>query len=236
MPRSLLQSALPVVLLVAAFAPSALASTISYTGNLRTDANVTSCGAGCTLGSADTDADYAQYAAVVESFTLFAASTVQITSFSYGGGTNGNGVVIAEGGLEPYVSLFDQAGDFLASTYYGVTCPTGAKINTTSGQCYDVLLDAGTHGPGTYQVALSAFENMSFAENYGTGALADGFTGLGNLALGEDLHYAFDVDITAPTTPPSPVPEPTTGSLVALALLGVRLVRRRHDKTSRMTP
>jgi len=95
MPRSLLQSALPVVLLVAAFAPSALASTISYTGNLRTDANVTSCGAGCTLGSADTDADYAQYAAVVESFTLFAASTVQITSFSYGGGTNGNGTVFA---------------------------------------------------------------------------------------------------------------------------------------------
>lgn len=230
MPRHSLRPTLPIVLLVAAFAPSALASTISYTGNLRSDADFTSCGTGCTLGAGDTDSDYAQYAAVVESFTLSAASTVQVVSFSYGGGTNGNGTVIAEGGLEPYLSLFDQAGNFLSSTYYSVTCPAGANINTSSGECYDVLLDAGTLGAGTYQVALSAYENMSFAENYGSGTLADGFTGIGNLMFGEDLHYAFDVNITAPTIPPSPAPEPSTGSLVALALLGARLVRHRYGK------
>jgi hypothetical protein len=42
------------------------ASTISFIGDLRTNANFTSCGSGCTLGSGDSDGDYAQFAAVAE--------------------------------------------------------------------------------------------------------------------------------------------------------------------------
>ena len=61
--------------------------------------------------------------------------------------------------------------------------------------------------PGSYQIAISAFENMSFVENGGAGTLADGFTGLGNLEPGEDLHYAFDVVLT----PAAAVPEPSLG-------------------------
>jgi hypothetical protein len=95
-----------------------------------------------------------------------------------------------EPGRNPY---FD---DFRSSTFSGTTCPSGANTNSSSGQCFDVLLDAGVLVPGTYQIAISAFENMSFAENSGGGKLAAGFTGLGNLAFGEDLHYAFDVHLT----------------------------------------
>ena len=212
--------------LAAAVTLHANASTISYVGNLRTDANVTSCGAGCTLGSANTDADYAQYAAVVDTFNVASTTSVYAQSFSYGGGTNGNGAVIAGGGLEPYLSLFDSAGNFLESTFYGTTCPTGAQTNSVSGQCYDVELDPLTLTPGTYSIALTAFENMSFAENLGTGTLADGFTGLGNLADGENLNYAFDVVLTgSSTTPPAPTPEPGTAILFTSGLLALLALR-----------
>jgi len=186
------------------------AAVISFTGNLRTDATFVSCGSGCTLGAGNSDSDYAQFAAVVKDFTVSTTSTMDATTFSYGGGVNGASMVIAQGGFEPYLSLFDATGNFLASTFPpGSVCPPGANTNTSSLQCLDVRLNGGTLAPGAYQIAISAFENMSFAENSGSGTLADGFTGLGNLASGEDLHYAFDVDLNST----SAVPEPATGTL-----------------------
>jgi hypothetical protein len=223
----LLRQTLLIFFTTAVLASPAVASSISYIGNLRTDATVTSCGSGCTLGAGDSDFDYAQFAAVVENFSVTSTSTMTAITFSYGGGVNGNGVTIAQGGFEPYVSLFDSSGDFLASTYYGTTCPPGANTNTVSGQCYDVGLDGGVLTPGSYQIAITDFENMSFAENLGTGTLADGFIGLGDLQDGEDLNFAFDVDLTPTTPPPPAVPEPGTLSLFGLGLLGIRLVSSR---------
>jgi hypothetical protein len=198
----------------------------SFTGDLRTDATFLSCGSGCTLGTGNSDSDYAQWAAVERDFIVPVSSTVQAVTFSYGGGINGNGLAIDPGGFEPYLSLFDASGDFLASTFFGVTCPPGANTNIGSGQCFDVLLDAGILSAGNYAITISAFENMSFAENSGTGTLADGFTGLGNLPEGEDMHYAFDVILQNA----SPVPEPASlglmGCSVFLALgVGRKLSR-----------
>jgi hypothetical protein len=197
----------------------------SFAGNLRTDATFTSCGAGCMLGPGNTDAEYAQYAAVVRTFNVASPSLMQAITFSYGGGVNGAGITILQGGLEPYLSLFDAGGTFLASTYFGTTCPPGALTNSSSGQCYDVLLDGGVLAPGTYQIVLSAYLNMSFAENLGVGTLADGFTGLGNLAHGEDLHYAFDVRLSSTTS----VPEPSSVLLLAGGL-AVCLIRRNRKR------
>jgi hypothetical protein len=190
-------------------------TTQSFTGDLRADATFQSCGTGCTLGVGNSDSDYAQWAAVQRNFIVAAPSTVQAVTFSYGGGTNGNNQTIVPDGFEPYLSLFDSSGTFLSSTFFGVTCPPGANTNAGSGQCYDVLLDAGLLAPGNYIITISAFENMSFAENSGAGTLADGFTGLGNLAFGEDMHYAFDVVIQQT----SQVPEPSTFSFVGYASL-----------------
>jgi hypothetical protein len=209
---------------MAALAPSALATSLSYAGNLRADATFIDCGAGCTLGPGNSDSEFAQFAALVRSFNVPIASVMQAVSFSYGGGVNGAGTTIVEGGLEPYLSLFDASGNFLASTYSGITCPPGARTNTLSGQCYDVLLDGGTLPAGNYQISLSAYFNLSRAENLGAGTLADGFTGLGNLAAGEDLHYAFDV-ILSPAS--SAVPEPASGALLAGGALILYLYRKR---------
>jgi hypothetical protein len=219
--RNALRCLFVITLVAAAGRMKAFADTISFTGNLRTDANFTSCGPGCTLGPGNTDGDYAQWAAVAVTFPVTSLSQMEAITFSYGGGTNAQGAAIPQSGFEPYLSLFDSAGDFLASTFSGVTCPPGAHTNTASGQCFDVELNGGTLAPGTYRIAISAFENISFAENLGSGTLSDGFTGLGNLAAGEDLHYAFDVILT----PATATPEPSTGFLLSAALIVLYLNR-----------
>src|SRR5262249_14036266 len=155
----------------------------------------------------------------------------------YGGGINGNGASIAEGGFQPYLSLFTGSGDFLGSTFFGVVCPPGANTNSVSGACYDVGLDGGILAPGMYQLAISAFSNMSYAENLGAGVLADGFTGLGNLAAGEDLHYAFDIILDSPAS----VPEPGTGvflfaGAVAWLLSTRRLKSKKHKEKATGCP
>jgi hypothetical protein len=196
----------------------------SFTGDLRTDATFVSCGSARTLGAGDSDSDYAQWAAVERGFTVAASSMAQAITFSYGGGVNGKGVAIGEGGFEPYLSLFDASGTFLASTLFGITCSPGANTNTGSGQCFDVLLDAGVLAPGNYAITISAFENMSFAENSDVGSLADGFTGLGNLVPGEDMHYAFDVILQDA----SPVPEPANFGLIVEGTFLVFLMSRKQ--------
>lgn len=204
------------VLPLLTMAPALSAGTLFFSGDLRTD------GIGCPVGCS-TDADYAQYAAVVDVFTVSTTSHMHAITFSYGGGTSGTGASVVAGGLEPYLSLFDSAGNFLSSTFDpATTCPAGA--NTYNGNCYDVQLDGGVLAPGLYSIALTAFENMSWAENLGDPSLklSDGFIGLGNLAAGEDLHYAFDVVLDSTT----PAPEPATGALMlASALL---LMGRKH--------
>jgi hypothetical protein len=202
----------------------------SFTGDLRTNANFTACGAGCTLNAGNTDADYAQWAAFAGTFTVPVSSLMTAVSFSYGGGTNGNGAVILRNGFEPYLSLFDSSGSFLASTFFGTTCPAGAHTNIDTQQCFDVRLDGGVLASGNYSIVISAFENLSFAENTGSGTLADGFSGLGNLASGEDLHFAFDVILQNA----SPVPEPASlglvGGAMVLLALGVRSKRLSRSK------
>jgi len=202
--------------------PRLHAETIFFSGNLRTDATVTSCGdPSCTLGPTSLDSDYAQWAAVVGTFNVTSITSMEAITYGYGGGTSLTGAIVAPGGLEPYLSLFDSTGNFLASTYFGTYCPTGAS--TYNGGCDDVALDGGILSPGTYQIALTAYSNLSFADNYGFGNISDGFTGLGNLGSGENLNYAFDVILSGDTPP---VPEPDFVVPMGIALAAICRFRR----------
>ena len=136
----------------------------------------------------------------VRTFGILATSTVTIQSYGYGGsgsapgGTNLAGAVIPAGGFDPYVSLFAGAGPtatFIASNDDGL-CPPGAP--DVNGGCHDSTLNV-TLDPGTYTVVVSAFDNMSLAENLGTGTLGDGFIGLGNYAYRTNA-YAIDISGT----------------------------------------
>ena len=139
-------------------------------------------------------------------FRLVSTPPDQSGHFGWGGGTSATGAAVAGGGLEPYLSLFDSAGNFLASSFNS-GCPPGG--NFIGPDCFDVQFDAGILAPGNYQLALTAWQNLSFAENLGSGTLADGFTGLGNLGFTENLNYAFDLNIQE-------APEPGTAGLLLI--------------------
>lgn len=207
--KHFLKAAALVVVTLVSGAPSAKANVIFFGGNLRTDANVIDCGPSCTLNAGNSDGNYAQWAAVVDTFSVATPSSMTAITYGYGGGVSSAGP-IAPGGLEPYLSLFDAGGNFVASTFFGTLCPAGAQ--TYAGQCFDVLLNGGVLAPGAYQLALTAFDNMSLAENPGGAILSDGFSGLGNLNGTENLNYAFDVTLTST----SPTPEP--GSFISIGL------------------
>jgi hypothetical protein len=131
-------------------------------------------------------------------FTLLGPATVSIQTWGYGGtvnapgGKNAQGGSIAPGGFDPYLSVFNGSGPtatFLASNDDGV-CPPGT---VSALECFDSTLTLPALGPGTYTVVLSTFENMSFAENYGNGTLADGFIGLGSFG-GRTNNFAVDIN------------------------------------------
>jgi hypothetical protein len=181
------------------------ASTISYTGSLDPD-------------------DPNSFA--LFQVTLASTSDLDIQTWSYGGGTNAAGQVIPAGGFAPYVSLFAGFGDgatFLASSDTGVCPPQNGTV-----ACEDVSLEMASLAAGNYTVALSVFENMSFAENLGTGTLGDGFIGLGNYydpASDSVLSPNYAIDISSDSNLVQ-TPEPPTFGLVSSVVLLVLFLRR----------
>jgi len=209
---------------VAGSSPRMAASSIFFSGNLKTDATVTDCqGDPCTLPD---DGSYATFAAVVDSFNVTSASTMTAITYGYGGGTNAGGQTVDPGGLEPLLSLFDGKGSYMASTYLGTTCPAGANIY--EGNCFDVSLDGGTLPAGTYFIALTAYANRAVADQNNGGNLSDGFTGLGSLQGTENLNYAFDVILTpnSVSPPPPTVPEPNYVLLMGIAVAAPFFLKR----------
>ncbi|CAN5432257.1 hypothetical protein BH11PSE9_BH11PSE9_17160 [soil metagenome] len=161
----------------------------------------------------------------ITSFTLAAPSAVTIQTWSFGGGPNAAGTVIADGGFDPYVSLFRGEGTgatFLASNDDGLCPPRNAAL-----ACADSTVTIGSLAIGTYTLALTLPFNYSFAENYGSGTLGDGFIGLDSSfddgSCAATCTNAYAVDITYAV----PVPEPATWALFGSGMALLAVARRR---------
>lgn len=137
-------------------------------------------------------------------FTLSAPATVTIQSYGHGGtgnapaGKNGAGAVIVSGGFDPYLSVFSGTGPtatFVAANDDG-TCPPGT---VSDGACRDPTLSIALPA-GNYTLALSAFLNLSIAENYGSGTLGDGFAGLGSFGTRSNA-WALDISASSLLVP-----------------------------------
>jgi len=177
---------------------SVQAEAVVHTGNFGDIAN--SALVGSDLGAASfVDINAVVNNVAVYTFTLSSAGLAEIESTS-----------TAAGGAELYFTLFSGlggAGTFVDSNYN--------QAFTTGG---DFVYTANL-APGDYTLAVGVFANLSFAENLGTGTLADGFTAFGDQSWLGDGSYA--VSITTPG-----IPEPATAALFAGGLLGMFAMRR----------
>jgi hypothetical protein len=171
-------------------------------------------------------------------FTLSSTSTVTIQSFGYGGGTNGAGTVIPQGGFATNVAVFFAGGtQDLIDQDSGGSIPTCGprNINTTANQCFDGFLSLAPLAPGNYILTLTEQGNPANGATLG-----DGFpeTGAGNFTggpfideFGNQMNGNWAVDVSADGLVVSTVPEPATVFTGLLLIPGVFFAARRRIRS-----
>lgn len=105
-------------------------------------------------------------------FSVLTPSAVTFRTYSYAGGTQADGTIIAGGGFDPVLTLFDGNGKFVAANDDDDSGTVAQDPKT--GQGYDSLLNL-VLAAGNYTVALTQFGNFTNSAN-----LADGFRQAGN--------------------------------------------------------
>ena len=99
---------------------------------------------------------------------------VTLRTWSYAGGTDAAGQLIASGGFEPYLNLYMSDGTQMNPGFSG-PCVAPQSPDPVTGVCGDVYyptersFPGGLWDAGTYIVVLSSFANA------GIGNLSDGF-------------------------------------------------------------
>jgi hypothetical protein len=197
-------------------AQPAVASNFSFTGNFTQDDNIQ-----------------------LFTFSVGATSTVTLRTWSYAGGTNAAGQLIASDGFDPILALFDSTGALIGQNDDGGCGQVSPDAET--GACFDTYFSALLN-TGTYSVTVMQYANFAIGPNYSNGFLRQGqgnFTGAAYCGGASspfwdvtcdqnDGHWAFDIlNVNAATASP----EPGTMLMVGTGLLGaVGMVRRRIGK------
>ena len=93
------------------------------------------------------------------SFTLAAPGTVSLVSLGYAGGVNSAGAIIARGGFDSFLSIYDSAGLNIALNDDSAL----STADAVSGQRYDANWTAAL-AAGTYSVYISQYNNAGPAQ------------------------------------------------------------------------
>ena len=168
-------------------------------------------------------------------FSVGAVSTVTLLTYSYAGGTMADGTVVAAGGFDPILALFDGAGLFIDNNDDGSFPDVG--VDPVTGDTYDTYFQS-TLNPGNYTVAVSQFDNF-FLGGIGD-PISLGFSEVGNPTFTGDIwgtpgsmfidvngdqrtnQWAFDIlNVGTASQTGNPVPEPGTLCLLGSGLLGL---------------
>ena len=116
-------------------------------------------------------------------FTITAESQITLRTYSYAGGTNGDGLVVPSGGFDPILALFNAAGELIGQNDDG---GQNVPADPNTGSHYDTFFQALLPA-GNYTVTVMAYSNFANGPN-----LSDGFEGGGSFN-GRTPNFAFDV-------------------------------------------
>lgn len=167
----------------------------------------------------------------IYTFSLAAAGNVSAATFSYNGGTSGNGTVVTNGGFAPVLALFDGAGKQVAGN-------VGSANTCGISFCWDAAFSHPGALPGSYTLVLSQDGNNPL------GQLADGYSMTGQPHYtaqylgGSNPNATFvqvdgtqrtgrwALDVSVPDGV-SVVPEPASAALLLAGVVMLLAVRRR---------
>lgn len=153
------------------------------------------------------------------SFSVGSTSNVLLRTWSYAGGTNAAGAVIARGGFDPILALFDSTGALIGQNDDGGINVDPDAVTTAR---FDTYLSLPGLVAGDYRVSVAVFPNFAVGPN-----LSNGFPGASTYN-NRTADWAFDV-IGVDTAVVTNVPVPAALPLMAagLGLFGFIARRRR---------
>ncbi|MDH5570643.1 MAG: VPLPA-CTERM sorting domain-containing protein [Gammaproteobacteria bacterium] len=182
---------------------SASAITTNYFGNFSNDDNV-----------------------LLTTFDVDVTSIVHFESFAYAGGTMSDGTVVADGGFDSQLHLFDLNMNLIRSDDDGAS-----RVSASSGNSWDSMFDY-TLDAGSYIIALTQYNNDWMGGSW-SGAGVTGFMDVSGSQ--RNSSYAFEISGTALVNvdgnviepPISAVPVPAAVWLFGSGLIGLAGVARR---------
>lgn len=165
-------------------------------------------------------------------FTVGSGSDVVLRTYSYAGGVNAAGTVIARGGFDPILALFQGTGP--SALEIGQNDDGGGFVpaDSVTGAHYDTYLAVDNLVPGIYTVSVQDFANFAIGPTLGDGFNSGGLTGgtfIDATGHNRDGHWAFDV-LGVESASTGVTPEPSTWMLLVSGLLALGIVVRRQTR------